>query len=684
MEKTPLFPRLNGLLHGGDYNPEQWLDRPDILEEDVRLMREAGVNSATLGVFSWSVLEPQEGTFQLDWLRSIIDTLYKNGIFTILATPTGARPAWLDEAYPEAMRVAADGRRNHHGVRHNHCMSSPQFRTKAEIIIRKLAAALGDHPGVLLWHISNELGGACFCEHCRARFVEFLRARYENDIERLNHEWWTTFWSHRYNCFEQIEPPLPNGEGSIHGLNLDWKRFVTWNMNDYMMFEANLLRSLTPNVPITTNFMQLYNGLDYHAMADGLDIISWDSYPYWGTDQASLAQTAAETSFEHSVMRGMKPEKPFMLMESVPSQVNWHTFNKLKRPGVHLLSCLQAIACGSDTVQYFQWRKGRGSFEQYHGAVMDHLGHSNTRVFREVAETGAALQKLAQTAGTLHTAETALLFDWDNRWAIADAKILSDSRKLYEDTCRTQHALFSKHGVAMDIISPLADFSRYKVLVAPMLYMLKPGVAARLRAFVQGGGHLVATYLTGYVNENTLCWLGGFPGDGLTELFGLYSEEIDALYPTDTNAAVCSHLLSGTYTIRDYCEVIHTQQAEVLATYGGDFYENTPVLTRNAFGKGAAWYAAARLEDAGMEALYAAVWQQAGIATQPLPAGVEHHCRIGGGARYDFYLNWTREPQRVTSVADGVDLLSGAQTTGCVELAPLGAAVICHTCEEER
>lgn len=639
-------------------------------------MREAGVNCATLGVFAWSVLEPREGEFHTGWLREIMDNLYANGIYIILATPTGARPAWLDEAFPEAQRVAADGTRNHHGLRHNHCPSAPQFRAKAQGIIEVLAAELGNHPGLLLWHISNELGGLCWCDHCRARFTEFLRARYDK-IDLLNAEWWTTFWSHRYDSFAQIEPPWPNGERSIHGLNLDWQRFITWNLNDYMMFEANLLRKLTPNIPVTTNFMQLYTGLDYHKMAQGLDIISWDSYPHWGTDKNTLWETAAQTAFEHTIMRGMKPDKPFMLMESVPSQVNWQPFNKLKRPGVHLLSCLQAVACGSDTVQYFQWRKGRGSFEQYHGAVMDHLGRSDTRVFSEVAQTGRAMARLAQTAGTLPCAETALLFDWENRWAITDAKALSDSRKLYEETCRTQYMLFQKHGVDMDVISPLADFSRYKVLVAPMLYLLKPGVAQRMRAFVEGGGHLIATYFTGYVNENTLCWLGGFPGDGLSALFGLYAEEIDVLYPGDSNTARCTGPLQGEYAVRDYCEIIKVQTAEVLGVYGGDFYAGTPVLTRNGTGAGAAWYAAARLDDAGMEALYCAVWQQAGITPMALPAGVEHHRRSGGGADYDFYLNWTQETQTLTLAQSGQDLLHDAPASKQLTLEPLGAAVIC-------
>ncbi len=671
----PLFPQIKGLVHGGDYNPEQWLDRPDILAEDIRLMREAGMNSATLGMFAWSVLEPREGEFNFGWLVEIVDNLYKNGIYTVMGTPTGARPAWLDAAYPEAMRVAPSGMRNHHGVRHNHCMTSPKYREKVEILIRKLAEALGNHPGVILWHISNELGGECWCDLCRAKFTEYLRQRYDNDIEKLNHAWWTAFWSHRYNGFDQIEPPWPNGETSVHGLTLDWKRFTTHSMRDYTRFERDLLRGLTPGIPITTNFMRLYPVLDYHAMADDIDVISWDAYLPWGTDAETPYETAMHAAFDHAMMRGLKPGKPFMLMESTPSHVNWHPFNKLKRPGIHRLSSLHAVAMGSDTVQYFQWRKGRGSAEQYHGAVIDHLGTSDTRTFKEVAEVGSLLCRLAEISGSLPHAETALLFDWDNRWAIQDMNALSRERKQYDETCRAQYEIFHRHGIDMDVISPLADFSAYKVIVAPMLYMLKPGVAQRLRQFVEAGGQLVATYLTGYVNESTLCYLGGFPGDGLRALFGLYTEEIDTLYPTDRNAT----LLFGAekpYAITDFCEVVKPEGCEVLGRYRDDFYAGTPVVTRNACGQGHAWYVAARVSDEGMEQIYRGVWEAAGITPAALPEGIEMAVREADGVRYAFYFNWRDAPQQVSIQAGGYDLIAGGPAAPLMLLAPYGLAVV--------
>lgn len=668
------FDQMRGILHGGDYNPEQWLERPDILKEDICLMKKAGINSATLGVFSWSVYEPVEGEFHFEWLRQIMDRLYENGIYTILATPSGARPAWLDAAYPEAMRIDCMGQREHHGFRHNHCMSSLIYRTKVSEIDKKLAEQFGNHPGLLLWHISNEFGGECFCPLCTRKFQRYLSEKFQGDIEKLNNAWWTTFWSHRYNSFEQIEPPFANGETTIMGLNLEWKRFTTWNTIDFMKQEIRALHEVVPDAMVTTNFMELYEGLDYHAMAKELDIISWDSYPRFHNDRETFAETMRKTAFHHAVMRSMKPGKPFMLMESAPGLVNWHGVNKLKRPGVHRLSSLQAIACGSDTVQYFQWRKSRGSFEQYHGAVVDHLGTEDTRVFREVEEVGLLLEKLAPVAGSKVRAEAAVLFDWDNRWAIQDMKGLSQQTKNYEETCMQIWEELLKQGIDTDVISSESRFADYKVIIAPMLYLLHPGTAGRLKEFVQKGGALLATYLTGYVDENQLCFLGGFPGDGLSELFGIVSEEIDSLYPTDRNQIRFLER-NATFEVQDYAEILRIKDAQVLAVYNGDFYCDMPAITQKICGQGKAYYVAARIEAKGMAFLLKQLLQETDIRTKELPEDVEYHVRSGEHDVYEFYLNLSREEKNMTGII-GENLLNGERLDGRLTLKGWETAVI--------
>lgn len=640
MNNKIFFPQVNGILHGSDYNPDQWLDRPDILEKDIELMKKAKMTSMSLGIFSWSAYEPTEGEFHMDWLKDIMDKLYENGIYTILATPSGARPAWLDEKYPECMRVGADDHRAHHGVRHNHCMSSPKFREKTGIIINKIIDTVGKHPGLAMWHLSNEFGGECFCPLCKKKFQDYLANKFDNDINKLNKAWWTGFWSHTYNDFSQIEPPYLNGEFSVMGLNLEWKRFTTWNTTDYMKSEIDIIRKRTPNIPITTNFMQLFPGLDYRVMAKELDVISWDSYPVFHNNYETMADTMAHNSFDHAVMRSLKKNQPFMLMECAPGLVNWHEYNKLKRPGVHKLFSAQAVACGSDTVQYFQWRKSRGSFEQYHGAVVDHIGTDDTRVFKEVAEVGAMLDSLSNVKGTIVKPKAALIFDWDNMWAIDNMRGLSDKTKNYAKTCIQIYHEFLKLGIDMNVVASDDNLDDYNVVIAPMLYMLRPGASDNLKAFVKRGGQLLATYLTGYVDDNTLCYLGGFPGDGLSELFGVISEEIDTYYDSDENSATFTD--GHKAIIHDYAEILRVSDTDILAKYDKDFYAGTPAITCKNFGKGKAYYVGARIDMDSMSGLFKTMLKETNTTYLTLPAGIEYHKREDeSGKAIEFYLNVT-------------------------------------------
>ena len=670
-----LFPKVPVLLHGGDYNPDQWLDRPDILKEDIRMMKKAGVNTATVGVFSWSALEPEEGEFHFDWLHKIMDELYANGIYTVLATPTGARPAWMDEKYPSVLRVERDGRRNRHAGRHNHCMSSPEYRAQVEKIDTKLAQEFGNHPGLILWHISNELGGECYCDNCKKRFQEYLREKYHNNIEELNKQWWTSFWSRHFNNFEQIEPPYDNGEHSILGLNLDWKRFNSWNMKDYMAFERKILKKYTPEVPATANFMKLFEPLDYADLAKELDIISWDGYPSWNNDYETAADTAAELGFDHAVMKSLKKDKPFMLMESTPSLVNWHPVNKLKRPGILRASSIQTIGCGSDTIQYFQWRKGRGAAEQFHGAVVDHLGRDDTRVFKEVSEVGEILKKLSPVAGSKVTSKVAVLFDWSNRWAISDMQGMARDTKNYEKEVRKFYNIHLKKGISADIVFPLEDLSSYSLVVLPMYYAVSEEAGAWLKEYVKNGGTVVATYLTAYVNENTLAYLGGFPGAGLGEVFGLYAEELDTLYPSDSNAVVMED--GTTVPVKDYCELIKLTGAKALGTYQSDFYAGMPAVTVNTYGQGKAYYLGARMSEDDLIRFFASIWKENEIEEMNLPEGTQYLRRTAeDGSSFDFYVNYTSSPVTVALEKSGTDLLTGKTVSGEVVLEPFNGIVV--------
>ncbi|MCL6442238.1 MAG: beta-galactosidase [Alicyclobacillus sp.] len=680
----PIHPSFPHFIHGGDYNPEQWIKTPEIWQEDMRLAKLAHVNTMTIGIFSWASLEPEEGKFDFSWMDEIFELLTKNGLHAVLATPSGAKPAWLSAKYPEVLRVQANGQRLLQGGRHNHCFTSPVYREKTQLINRKLAERYGNHPAVLVWHISNEFSGECYCHLCQEAFRKWLRAKYHDDLDALNHAWWTRFWSHTYTDWSQIDPPVPHGETSVHGQNLDWKRFVTDQTIDFIRSEIAPIRELTPNIPITTNLMGTFPGLNYQKIAEVLDVVSWDNYPRWHGPEPDW-RLASSVSFVHDINRSLKGGQPFMLMESTPSMTNWMGVSKLKRPGMHLLSSLQAVAHGSDTVQYFQWRKSRGAFEKFHGAVVDHAGHEHTRVFRDVTQVGEVLEKLDPIIGTGVEAQVALIYDWENRWAMEDAKGPRNQYLGYQDTCEAHYRPFWQAGIPVDVVSMDADVSKYKLVIAPMLYMVRPGVAERLEAFVAAGGTLVTTYWSGIVDENDLCFLGGFPGP-LRKVTGIWSEEIDALYDEDVNHVVpvagTQTGLTGSYKAIQLCDLIHAESAQVLATYAEDFYAGRPALTVNAFGSGQAYYIAARTEDDFLRDFYGWLGQQLGLRRAldaQLPVGVTAQVRTDGKTDYVFVMNFTPQPQTV-SLGDASSLRSlmddGVEVTGSIALAPYGVQVL--------
>ena len=600
------------MIHGGDYNPEQWLDMPEILEKDIEYFKKAKINEVSLGIFAWAKLEPEEGVFDFDWMEKIIDRLYENGISTMLATPSGARPKWMADKYPEVLRVAPDRTRNLFGARHNHCYTSPVYREKVRIINKKLAEKFGNHPGVIAWHLSNEYGGECHCPLCQEAFREWLKEKYQT-IDRLNKAWATTFWSHTYNSFDQIESPSPRGEMAVHGLNLDWKRFVTDRTVDFVKHEIQAIRDGGSDKPTTINMMYDFQGLNYHKFADIIDIVSWDNYPQWHKKEEYL--TAMDDGMQHDIMRSIQ-KRPFLLMECCPGATNWQPVSKLKRPGMLHAASMQAIAHGSDSIQYFQLRKSRGSSEKFHGAVIDHYGGDDTRTFGEVTQVGETLEKLQEMTGSHTPAKVAVVFDWESRWALEDAQGPRNAGMHYKETVEKSYYAFRRLGLDVDMIDMEQELDGYQVVAAPMLYMFRAGFEQKVRAFVEKGGTFVLTYWSGIVDETDLCFLGGTPA-GLMDVMGLRSTEIDALYDGESNVGVpcqSNHLhMTESYRCTNLCDLVKASTAEVLMTYGEDFYEGMPALTCNRFGKGRAYYICADFEQEFYNELFRKVTAEAGV-----------------------------------------------------------------------
>lgn len=673
MKKTYINENFKHMLHGGDYNPDQWQTYPEILEEDMRLMKLANCNEMTVGIFAWAALEPEEGKFDFSFLDKAINDVYANGGRIVLATPSGARPAWLSQKYPEVLRTRENGIKNTHGRRHNHCYTSPIYREKVEIINRRLAERYGDHPAVIAWHLSNEYGGCCYCDLCKNAFRQWLQNKY-GTLDELNHQWWTAFWAHTYTDWNQIDPPSYIGETCTHGLDLDWKRFITHQTIDFMKHEIRPLKEVNPDIPVTTNMMGFYPELDYHEFAKELDFISNDIYPKWRAD-ASDVEIASESAAIHDLMRCLKHQS-FMLMESTPSCVNWHPYNKLKRPGMHMLASLQTVAHGADSIQYFQWRKSRGSSEKFHGAVVDHVGNEHTRVFQEVSALGARLKQLDDIVGTHTVSRVAMLYDWSNRWALDNAQGFQFKDKKYMETFfKHYHALW-KRGVNTDVIGWHDDFSKYDIILAPMMYMVSETNIDKIETYVKNGGTILGTYTTGMVGENDLVHLGGFPGGKLKDVFGIWNEEIDTIYPEESNSVESDGVF---YKAVDYCEIIHPSSAKVLATYTQDFYSGSPAATVNHYGQGSAYYIAFRDTGDFSDSLIEKMLKKHNITSDfdgVLPNGVTSHSRTDGENLYVFLENYNGQSVKLSTEHQWKKVENKRDVSGEIHLAPYEVLIL--------
>ncbi|ROT29874.1 beta-galactosidase [Micromonospora sp. HM5-17] len=655
------MPRTSKVPFGGDYNPEQWPE--EVWKEDYRLFDAARIDTVTLGVFTWALTQPAPDVYDFSTLDRIVARAAAEGRNICLATGTGAHPAWLARAHPEVTRVDFEGRRHRYGQRHNSCPSSPVFRRLSAELARRVAARYADNPAVVAWHVGNEYGGACYCDLCAAGFRDWLRRKY-GTLEALNTAWYTTFWSHTFTDWAEIEPPSaltehwrgPN-HTAFQGITLDYLRFMSDAMLANFIDEKAAIRE-SSDLPVTTNFMGMYRPIDYHRWAPHLDFASWDNYPPDDRSPAWMALT-------HDLMRGLKDGQPFWLMEQTPSYTASRDVNPLKRPGVMRLWSWQAVAHGADAVLFFQMRASRGACEKYHGAVIGHAGRDDTRVFREVAALGAELERLGgATLGARTPARVALLFDWDSWWALE----ISDgpSRLVrYQQVVHAYYRALWEAGVDVDVVAVTADLSRYDVVVAPALHMLKGDLAQRLTEVAARGGSVLTTFLSARVDEDDQAFLMDIPGP-LGPLMGIRIDEWDAreadvvnpvrLGDGDDAREVGSRLVF---------ELVIPQGAEVVGTYQADFYAGTPAVTRNRFGAGEGWYVATGLDQAGVSWVVRRVLARHDLlGPYPDVPELETTLRVApDGTRLRFLLNHSAEPVEVAAIWAGTDLVTGETVT---------------------
>lgn len=656
------------LAYGADYNPEQW--PRDVWEEDVRLMQEAGVTVVSVGIFSWARIQPGPDTWDFGWLDEVMDLLHAGGIGVDLATATASPPPWLTTAHPEILPVTANGETLWPGARQHWRPTSPVFREHALRLVREIAGRYKDHPALVAWHVSNELG--ChnvydYSDDAARAFRVWLRARY-GSLDALNHAWGTAFWSQRYSDWEQILPPRLAASHPNPTQQLDFKRFSSDALKDHLVAEREILREITPEIPVTTNFMVMggTRGMNYPDWASEIDFVSNDHYVHPGP------QDRDELSFSANLVSGIAGGRPWFLMEHSTSAVNWQHVNVAKRPGDLARDSLLHVAHGADAVCFFQWRQSAAGAEKYHSAMVPHAG-ADSDLFRAVADLGAQLKTLAPVAGSeREPASVGILYDWESWWASeqdSHPTALLDYRQEALDWYSALLAL----GVRADLVTTRADLSRHRVLVAPVLHVVPAELAKELTRYAEQGGHLVTTYFSGIVDENDHVWLGGYPG-ALRDLLGLRIEEFGPLLAGESvelDDSTWGTLWTDRIAVTD-------DDTEVLAHYRTGVHAGRPAVTRRSTGAGSASYISTRLGVDGLRSLLPRLLDPAGVGSE-LPATargkVELTVRRGAGERFLFLVNRTDATVPVSGL-EGEILIGSAGPDGAPVLGPREVAVL--------
>jgi beta-galactosidase len=657
-----LLPKIPHVLYGGDYNPEQWPE--EVWEEDVRLMREAGVNLVTVGVFSWSLLEPRPGEYDFGWLDRLLDLLHRSGIHADLATATASPPPWLAAQDPDSLPVTREGVRLWHGSRQQYCPSSGSYRSAAAALVERIAERYAEHPAVALWHVNNEYGchvAACYCDHSAAHFRRWLQSRH-GSLDALNEAWGTAFWSQRYGDWEEIQPPRAAPYTTNPSQELDWHRFCSEALLELYLMERGILERRAPGAPITTNFMRFFKPCDYWQWARHVDFTADDPYPD-PADPASVAERASTSD----LMRSLKQGAPWTVMEQAPNAVNWRQRNAAKHPGQMRLGTYQALSRGADGILFFQWRASRAGAEKFHSGMLPHAGTA-TRTWREVVQLGQELARLDAVLGTRVDADVALLVDWESWWALElAAKPSRDVRLL--DLVARWYRPFWQQNITIEFAHPAADLSRYRLVVAPNLYLVGDEAAANLERFVAAGGTLALTFFSGIVDPRDHIRLGGYP-EPFRRLLGLVVPEFWP-HPDDEPQPVV--LAGERYACDLWSDWIELEGAEAVATFADGWLDGRPAVTRN----GRAWYVGTRLDGAATAQLATMLAAAAGVApTIAAPPGVEAVRRSADGRSFLFLLNHGAHEARVELEGDHRDLLTGERRSGTLILDAFDAAVL--------
>lgn len=636
--------KFNRFLHGGDYNPEQWFIGDDYMtpiEDDIKKLKASGINFVTTGVFNWAIINPSEDEYNFEYMDYVVRRYTEEGFDIIMSTPSGGFPNWLKIKYPSINRTDSNGVRRTLGDRHNHCYNSPD--TKREITkINQVIAKRYKDANITLWHISNEMQGQCFCEHCVAEFRGWLESKYQT-IENLNYQWNMNFWSQVYNDFSEINPPIDRGDGSNPCMRLAWTRFNTYSACKMYEHEVTAIKQFVPAAKHTTNLCYgLGHNFNYQTFAEEMDIVSWDSYHEW--HRYDDHDTAMYGILNFDLMRGLKQQN-FFLMETTPNTANWRYASKNKREKMNEITSLLSIAFGAQSVGYFQMKRSRNHAEMFHSAVIDDFVAKN-RFTSELKQLGDRLEQMDEILETEISNDIAVVFDYEIRdiinYNVGPRKI---GGMQYCEYFEEIHKAFISNGINVDVVNLKNDLTRYKALVIPMHFMLSESQVEMLAELEAGGTKLYITAFTGLADQENNLQTGGL-NPKFSQLLGHDLIEYEAIYDEDYSPVEINQIKANTKIFHEYKEV--HQETEILSTYKFDLYDGTPMITRHNHTThfGAIVPGVVVVNQ---------VASDLGLSLKPIK--ILKSTRENEQVAFDFYFNFTKQPQQVE--ADGACLFTG-------------------------
>jgi len=663
--------QMDTILYGAAYYPEYMpYERTD---EDIALMKKAGINVVRVGESTWGLWEPEDGKFEYAWMDGVIEKLHAAGIRVILGTPTYSIPAWMYKKYPEMVITRLGGQYLYYGLRQNTDLMNQQYRFYCERVIRKILEHYKDNPAVIGYQIDNETssGGAANPD-VQAAFKQYLQKKF-GTVEQLNKVWGLNYWGQPLNDWSE----LPPRDGIINpGWKLEWERFSQWETTDFLAWQARIVNEYKrADQFITHDFAAPPRPqIDESGVANSLDVVAVN--PYHDTQDGFDGETS---SFVGDYARSLKRTN-YLVTETNAEAIGWDSKEQFPPyDGQLRLDVYTHVSSGANMVEYWHWHSLHYGQETYWKGVLGHDLQPG-RTYEEVSRTAHELRRIGPRIANLRIKnDIAILYSRDSLHGI-DFMKFSD-RTNYMSILHQMYRVFYGANVGVDFVFPESvNLSDYKVIVVPPLYIASNALLNRLADYVKSGGHLVLAFKSGFCNEfSTVRW-EMMPGP-LKAAAGFHYQEFSSLRQPLSLKGDPFHLAEDN-KVSEWAEMLIPDTAKPLAFYDHPFFGNYPAITQNRFGKGTLTYEGTVLSDKLQEAVLFVVLKDAGLTRpdQSLPAGihVKHTCNRDGKTIH-FYFNYSGSAKTIPYLySAGTDLLANKSIAKdeAIVLLPWDAAIV--------